>query len=442
MYSSDQTGFNSSVRQCPALFIAAPASNQGKTTVTAALARYYRQQGLSVRVFKTGPDFLDPMILAQASGHPVYQLDLWMSDEMHCRALLYEAAGSADLILIEGVMGLFDGERSSADLASLFGIPVLAVIDGRAMAQTFGAIAYGLANYQKDMPFAGVFANQVASERHFAMLEESLPAGMRCYGWFGRNEKMALPERHLGLVQADEIADLEQRMDCLAAELNLLEDSLPAAVSFRIPEILNVPNPLQGLRIGIAQDAAFAFVYQANRDLLRQMGAELVEFSPLLDNELPNADALYFPGGYPELHLATLSENSAMRVSVQMFHDEGKPIVAECGGMLYLLQSLSDVNDQSAEMVGLIKGTASMQGRLSNLGMHHVVLPEGKMRGHTYHYSKVKCPLTPVSTSEGARPGRAGEPVYRLGRLNASYLHLYFPSNPEAAARLFMPTAA
>ena len=160
-------------RHCSALFIAAPASGQGKTTVTAALARHHRDQGRVVRVFKTGPDFLDPMMLERASGAPVYQLDLWMGGEAHCRQLLYNAAGEADLILIEGVMGLFDGTPSSADLAALFDIPVLAVIDGSAMAQTFGAIAHGLAHYRAGLPFAGVLANRVASESHYQMLADS-----------------------------------------------------------------------------------------------------------------------------------------------------------------------------------------------------------------------------------------------------------------------------
>lgn len=174
--------------QCPALFISAPASGQGKTTFTAALARYHLNQGRTVRVFKTGPDFLDPMILERASGNPVYQLDLWMVGEQQCKYFLYEAAQSADLILIEGVMGLFDGKPSGADLARAFGIPVLALIDARAMAQTFGAIAHGLRHYQSDLPFAGVVANYVASTGHAAMLAESLTEDIAMLGCLLRDE--------------------------------------------------------------------------------------------------------------------------------------------------------------------------------------------------------------------------------------------------------------
>jgi cobyrinic acid a,c-diamide synthase len=210
-------------RACPALLLAAPASGQGKTTVTAALARHHRDLGRRVRVFKTGPDFLDPMILERAAGAPVYQLDLWMGGEAHCRQLLYQAAGEADLILIEGVMGLFDGEPSSADLATLLGIPVLAIIDASHMAQTFGALAHGLASYRPGLPFAGVFANRVAGERHYQLLAESLPPGLTVQGWLPRDADIALPSRHLGLVQAGQIADLEARLDQAAAALRLTD---------------------------------------------------------------------------------------------------------------------------------------------------------------------------------------------------------------------------
>ncbi|MCP4933292.1 MAG: cobyrinate a,c-diamide synthase [bacterium] len=428
---------NTSTRQCPALFIAAPASGQGKTTVTAALARHYRDAGQVVHVFKTGPDFLDPMILEQASGNPVYQLDLWMGGKQHCRDLLYKASGTADLILIEGVMGLFDGEKSSADLATLFNIPVLAVINGSAMAQTFGALAHGLATYRSDLPFAGVFANQVASDSHFEMLEECLPDGLNMLGWLPRNEEIALPSRHLGIVQAKEIDDLDNRIALAALSLKDIQKFTPAPVLFKSPNLEAPSNQLEGLRIAIAQDDSFSFLYHANLDLLRDEGAELLFFSPLNDQQLPDADALYLPGGYPELHLDKLAANAPMLKAIRTHHKQGKPIHAECGGMLYLFDQLTNKEGASAELVGLMPGHAKMQKRLSNLGMHAIDLPEGKLRGHTYHYSKLDSPLEPIALSVGARKGRTGEPVFRDLRLNASYLHLYFPSNPMAATKLF-----
>ncbi|WP_291994623.1 cobyrinate a,c-diamide synthase [Candidatus Accumulibacter sp. ACC003] len=431
----------STVRACPALFIAAPASGQGKTTVTAALAGRHRALGRKVRIFKTGPDFLDPMILERASGAPVYQLDLWMGGEDHCRQLLYEAAGEADLILVEGVMGLFDGDRSSADLAALFAIPVLAVIDGSAMAQTFGALAHGLASYRPGLPFAGVFANRVAGERHYEMLAESLPTGLLSFGYLPRDADIALPERHLGLVQAAEVADLDARIARAAAALTAFHEALPAPVLFAAPaaQPAEAPLALAGVRIAVARDGAFAFLYRANLDLLRALGAELTFFSPLCDRTLPAADVLYLPGGYPELHLAALAANAPLRAAIRAHHGAGKTLVAECGGMLYLLESLADKDGNRAEMVGVLPGQATMLGRLANLGLHRVVLPEGELRGHTFHYSRMETPLLPIAASEGARPGRRGEAVYRVGRLHASYLHLYFPSNPEAVARLFAP---
>ncbi|MDZ7803026.1 cobyrinate a,c-diamide synthase [Thiohalophilus sp.] len=425
---------------CPALFIAAPASGQGKTTVTAALARHYRDRGNQVRVFKCGPDFLDPMILEYASGAPVYQLDLWMGGEQHCRQLLHDAAKETDLILIEGVMGLFDGEPSSADLAILFNIPVLAIIDGSAMAQTFGAIAHGLSTYRDDLPFAGVFANRVAGERHYQMLAESLPDGMTAYGWLARDTELALPERHLGLVQAIEVGDLESRIARAAAALGEMNIPLPPAVEITAPAQVSLEPLLKGRRIAVAKDMSFAFLYRANLELLQTLGAQLEFFSPLDDKVVPDADALYLPGGYPELHLEQLASNSAMKNAIQAFHDSGKAIVAECGGMLYLLESLTDVEGERADMLGLLPGQATMQKKLANLGLHHVELPEGRLRGHTFHYSQVESSLAPVAWSEGQRAGRRGEPVYREGNLVASYFHFYFPSNPHAVAKLFAPS--
>ena len=427
-------------RHCPAVLIAAPASGQGKTTVTAALARLHRNLGRTVRVFKCGPDFLDPMIHERASGAPVYQLDLWMIGVEESRRLLWEAAGEADLILIEGVMGLFDGTPSSADLARHFGVPVLAVIDGTAMAQTFGALALGLARYQPDLPFAGVLANRVGSLRHAQLLEGSLTEGLRWYGGLSRERGIELPSRHLGLVQASELNDLDQRLDAAAEALGASCDAaLPPAVRFAAPDAVALPPLLAGVRIGVARDEAFAFLYGANLDLLRAMGAELTFFSPLHDTVLPAVDSLYLPGGYPELHHGALAQNTAMGEAIRAHHADGKPLLAECGGMLYLLDALTDVAGQRAELLGLLSGEAVMQKRLAALALQTVDLPEGALRGHTYHHSLTETPHTPIARGHSPNGGRGAEAVYRLGRLTASYVHFYFPSNPEAAAALLRP---
>ena len=425
---------------CPALLISAPASGQGKTTLTAALARYHRQQGRRVRIFKTGPDFLDPMILERASGYPVYQLDLWMVGEQGCKQLLSQAAAEADLILIEGVMGLFDGTPSSADLAQVFGVPVLALIQAHAMAQTFGAVAYGLAYYRPGLPFAGVLANGVAGPGHAELLAESLPAGVAYFGALPRDPAVTLPDRHLGLVQAVEIVDLEQRLEAAAAAIDRTGlAALPPTVTF--PALTSEPLPplLQGVRIGIARDLAFAFLYPANLELLRELRAELVFFSPLNDKEPPAVDSLYLPGGYPELHLDTLASNWTMLEGLRRHCQAGKPLYAECGGMLYTLESLTDKAGQRAELLGLLPGHAVLQAQLVGLGMQAAPLPEGELRGHTFHHSRLETPLAPLAYGIRQRGERSGEAIYRIGRFTASYLHLYFPGNPSAVARLFKP---
>lgn len=429
-----------SPRRCPALFISAPGSNHGKTTVTAALARLHRDRGRKVRVFKTGPDFLDPMILEHASGQPAYQLDLWMAGTNECRRLLYEAAGDADLILIEGVMGLFDGDPCSADLAQAFGVPVAAVIDATGTAQTLGAIAYGLANLRADLPFAGVLANGVASARHAEMVRQGVPAPIRYLGALPRDAQFELPGRHLGLVQAQEIGDLDARLARCAAALAATDlADLPAAVEFVRPDSDTPPALLSGVRIGVARDAAFSFIYRANLDLLRAMGAELVFFSPLADPALPDVDSLYLPGGYPELHLQSLQDNLEMKAALTRHAEHGKPIYAECGGMLYLLESLIDKSGTRAEMVGLLPGHATMQARLRGLGYQSAPMSAGELRAHTFHHSTIETPLAAFAKGKQRHNTSEGEAIFRHGRFVATYLHCYFHSNPRAAADLFLP---
>jgi len=425
------------VTACRALLVSAPASGQGKTTVTAALARRARRQGWRVRVFKTGPDFIDPMLLERASGAPVYQLDLWMVGEAQCRTLLHTAAQEADLILVEGVMGLYDGTPSSADLATCFGIPVLAVIDGSAMAQTFGAIAAGLAQYRDRLPMHGVVANRVGSAGHARMLADSLTPPLRLLGALQRDTAYALPERHLGLLQAGEIADLDARLDAAAAALGEAVDfvSIPET-GFPDEPAADPPRLLEGLRIGVARDAAFAFLYRANLDLLHALGARLTFFSPLDDTQLPPIDALYLPGGYPELHAARLAANTPMLEALRAHHGAGKPILAECGGMMLLFEALTDLQGRRHAMAGLLPGATTMHARLQGLAMQSVEFTHGELRGHGFHYSTLDTPLAPAlhATTQHGAPGEA---VFRVGGITASYMHFYLPSNPVAAARLF-----
>ena len=422
---------------CPALLIAAPASGQGKTTVTAALARLHSRQGRRVTVFKCGPDFLDPQIHAFASGRPCQNLDFGMCGEDDARWRLARAAEASDLILIEGVMGLFDGQPSAADIAIRFGIPVMALIDAGAMAQTFGAVAHGLATYRPELPFAGVLANRSASDGHTQLLRNSLPAGM---GWFGALPKSdnSLPERHLGLLQAAEITDLAARLDALA-------DALAASAAVDLPKPVNVdtlPVPviapaLAGQRIAIARDAAYGFIYPANLETLAALGAELCFFSPVAGNPLPDCDAVWLPGGYPELHGDTLGKHTGLWQALKAHVAAGKPLLAECGGMMSLFEEVIDKSGTSHHFGGLLPGRSVMQKRLAALGTQFTELPEGRLSGHTFHYSKSETTLTPLLRAQTAK-GSEGEAIYRQDRLTASYVHFYFPSNPAATASLFM----
>ncbi len=425
------------VRDCPAILVAAPASGQGKTTVVAALARLFARQGKRVRVFKCGPDFLDPQIHALASGAPVYNLDLGMCGEADARWRLATAADEAELIIVEGVMGLFDGQPSSADIATLFGIPVMAVIDARAMAQTFGAVAHGLASFRPGLPFSGVLANRTGSPGHVAMLRDALPPGMRWYGALPRDAEATLPERHLGLLQAAEIPDLVARLDRFADALAQTgAGELPAAVGFAPAAKPVLPPLLAGRRIAIARDTAYGFIYPANLDTLRDLGAELCFFSPLAGDALPVADAVWLPGGYPELHGERLAARQDLWQALGAFVAGGGPVLAECGGMMSLFDTVVDKAGQAHAFAGLLPGRAVLQARLAALGTEWVDLPEGRLSGHTYHHSRTETALQPLVHARRA-DGRPGEAVYRHGRLTASYVHLYFPSNPQAVAALF-----
>ncbi|WP_245807479.1 cobyrinate a,c-diamide synthase [Cognaticolwellia beringensis] len=438
---------------CSALIIAAPHSGSGKTTVTAAIARFHRNKGRKVAVFKVGPDFIDPMILRKASGELVYQLDLWLVGEQACQDLLYRAAIESDLILIEGVMGLFDGTPSSADLAEYFNIPVLGVIDAKAMAQTFAAVTFGLAKYRENLPFSGVIANRVNSDRHAELLSDSLPQEFTFYGRMPKDSAITLPERHLGLVQAQELADIDAQLDQAASHIaNTGLIDLPKEIEFFASDNDSqtdfIHRALVGTRIIIIRDNAFSFIYAANIAFLQQAGAELVYCSALIDEHLPEGDILYIPGGYPELYAEQLMNNVSFISDVKKFADSNKPIIAECGGMLYLLDQLIDFSGNLFSMLGLMPGKAIMQKKLAAIGSQWVDLPLSNqdldsnavnniMRGHSFHYSSAQIDLEPIGQTTHHPSERAGEFVYQHNNIIASYMHWYFPSNPGLTLRIF-----
>ncbi|MDO5692669.1 MAG: cobyrinate a,c-diamide synthase [Pseudomonadota bacterium] len=453
---------------CPALLITAPASGQGKTTVVAALARLLARRGWRVRVFKCGPDFLDPFWHQLASGTPVHNVDLWMTGEADIRARLQAAAQDADVILVEGVMGLHDGTPSAADIARRFGLPVLAVVQAGAMAQTLGAIAHGLRGYRQDsngrLPWAGVLANGVASDGHAALLRGSIDPPESWLGHLPKSDAMHLPERHLGLVaahelgQASALARLDAAADLLEAtplgRLSLDDWRARWAVAFQTPTAASGPPLLAGRTVAVARDAAFAFIYAANVETLQALGARVAFFSPLAGDALPECDALWLPGGYPELHAATLAARTGLKQALHAHADAGKPIWAECGGMMALFDELVALDGTPHALWGLLPGRTEMQQKLAGLGMQALALGEPAeaqgaddaappaLRGHSFHYSRCDTALPPIAHTVPA-PGsirRQGEAVYAggpRGNVRGSYFHAWFASSPAATAALF-----
>jgi cobyrinic acid a,c-diamide synthase len=351
-------------------------------------------------------------------------------------------------------------------LAQRFGLAVLAVVDASAMAGTFGALAWGLQHYRPGLRWAGVLANRVASERHADMLQASVqgtdgePAPWR--GALFRNADFSLPERHLGLTVATEVSDALARLDAAAdalaqtplGQMSLQElqrwtwsgDSAvvdaPAAAPSSLPS--PPPSPLAGVTVAVARDAAFCFVYEANLACLRRLGAQVVLFSPLADAHLPACDAVWLPGGYPELHAPALSRQHMLRGELAQHVAQGKPVWAECGGMMLLFDQLITADGQSHTMWGLLPGTVRMQKRLAGLGPQQLSLGSDVMRGHTFHYSVCDTPVPEVARS--ARPHTAvapgqGEALYQWGSIRASYFHAWFDASPTAVARLFTPEA-
>lgn len=415
----------------PALLVSAPASGQGKTLVTAALARAWRKQGLTVQAFKCGPDFIDSMILQAATGRPVYNLDLGMCGLEDGNAQLYRAAQSADVIVVEGVMGLYDGTPSTADIATAFGLPVAVVIDASGMAQTFASVAHGLYDFEPSLKRAGVIANKVGSTGHASLLKACLDAQTSWFGALVKDEQFSLPERHLGLHLAQEIGDIDARIDA-AAELLGNALPLPPSVSFESPNTPAFTKALAGKTIAVAKDAAFCFIYPANLDCLEHLGANLVFFSPLKDHTLPEADAYWLPGGYPELHLEAIRQNNGMREALQHVAKAGKPILAECGGMMALGQTLN-----GSPMFGLLEGHSQIETKLQGLGTQHVQTSAGTIGAHTFHYGKFETMAT-IAHMASSQYGQ-GEAVYRQHSITASFLHFYFPSNPALTASFFTP---
>ncbi|AFZ67796.1 cobyrinate a,c-diamide synthase [Deinococcus peraridilitoris] len=431
----------------PRLIVAAPHSGAGKTTVTAAILAGLRAHGLRVQPFKAGPDYLDPTHLGAAAGVAARNLDSFLLPPGTLEALFVRAARGADVSIIEGVMGLFDGrdplsdDASTADLARRLGVPVVLVLDVRGAARSAAAMALGFARFAPDLNIAGVILNRVGSERHARLCEAALAqVGVRSFGFLPRDERVGVPERHMGLVLAGEARIDHAALTHAAQQLDLPGLLEVARSSPPLPDppalLPRTPRPARAC-IALARDEAFNFYYPDALDVLRDLGAELIEFSPLRDGCVPDAGALLIGGGYPELHAAPLSANTAMRASVRSFAASGRPVIAECGGLMYLGETLRDLGGRSHRMCGVIPARTVMRQR-PILGYREVVTrsqtpygPAGTgLRGHEFHFSELETPLQPPAYG---RVGGGETEGYAAGNVLASYVHLHLAAHPEAA---------
>jgi cobyrinic acid a,c-diamide synthase len=427
------------------LIIAAQRSGSGKTTVTLALLAALKRRGTAVRAGKAGPDYIDPAFHAAATGAPSTNLDSWAMPPELLDALTGEAAHTAELLIIEGVMGLFDGVAgasgragSTADLATRLRLPVLLVLDVSGQSQTAAAVVRGLAVHDPGVRIAGVVLNRVAGERHRVLVKDAIDAlGIPVLGAVPRDSALALPERHLGLVQAQEHGDLKARLDGLA---NMAQRHLDLDRIIAMAERLNVAAashppalPPPGQRIAVAADQAFSFVYPHLRAGWRRAGAEIVAFSPLADEPPPHdCDFCWLPGGYPELHAGQLANACRFQEGLRRFAAT-RPVHGECGGYMVLGEGLEDAQGTRHAMVGLLGHTTSFATRRLHLGYREARLladgalgPAGSMiRGHEFHYATLVSPgageiFLNLTDARGRSVGRAGN---RRGHVSGTFFH-------------------
>ena len=425
--------------------IAAPASGSGKTTVTLALLRHLRDRGMQVGSLKVGPDYIDPAFHAAASGRAGLNLDPWAMRESTLAAAVAAASEGADLVVVEGVMGLFDGatadEGSTADVAAAAGWPVVLVVDASAMAASAAAVVHGFTKFRDDVEVAGVIYNRVGSDRHAELLVEATArTGRPVLGCLRRDPSLALPDRHLGLVQASEHPDLERFLADAATALGSAVDvdallHMARGDSFERPAEPAASLPVLGQRIAVAHDEAFAFAYPLVLDGWRRAGAEILPFSPLAD-ELPSpvADAVYLPGGYPELHAGRLAAARRFIEGLRAAAARGAVVYGECGGYMVLGESLVDASGEAHAVAGLLPLATTFAERGLTLGYRTAqVLAGGPFggagtgyRGHEFHYARVVREdgdeaLFRCTDARGRDLGPAGR---RAGRIMGSFVHL------------------
>jgi len=438
-----------------ALVVAGVGTGVGKTTVTLGLLEAFRRRGLTVQAFKVGPDFIDPGLHAVVTGRPSYNLDGWMCGRQRILDTVARHTVEADLVIVEGVMGCFDGidgtseDGSTAQVAKWLGAPVVLVIDVSSQSRSAAAVVLGCERFDPDLRIAAVIANAVGGDLHARWVREAIASSCQAVpvGALERDQALVLPERHLGLVTAPEgrlTPAFRQRL------AEVIERSVDLDRLFALAAPFHAREPVQSrraaprrARIGVAYDTAFQFYYTENLDRLREAGAELVFWSPQADAGLPDVDGLYLGGGYPELYGAALSANHAMRIAVREFAEAGKPVYAECGGLMYLAEALEDLDGMVHPMVGVLPTTVRMRPRRLSLAYTEVTFTDATLlgqagataRGHEFHYSTAD--PVPESVARvyqiSRRPGDSRPEGYLIGRALMSYVHLHFASNPSLA---------
>ncbi|KQQ78417.1 cobyrinic acid a,c-diamide synthase [Rhizobium sp. Leaf321] len=428
-----------------ALIIGAPRSGSGKTSVTIGLLRAFQRRGIKVRGIKTGPDYIDPGFHEAATRLPGLNLDSWAMAPDLLRHLARGQAEDADLILIESAMGLFDGilgepgrSGAASDLARLFGLPVLLVLDVSGQSQTAAAVACGFMHYDPTVKMAACVLNRAGSERHRKLSGDAISAiGLTVVGTILRDPTLTLPERHLGLVQASEHPQMDAHIDRLA---DAMEQSLDLDAIFEAARPFDIPSgttekalPPPGQRIALAEDAAFTFLYPHIKREWQSMGAEIVRFSPLADEAPPaDCDVCWLPGGYPELHAGRLAAADRFKKGLKAF-SQTKPVHGECGGYMVLGERLEDADGASHAMTGLLSHSTSFSKRKMNLGYRQARLLResaiGKIgdvvRGHEFHYARVidagtDQPLAMIADGRGDEIGPSGG--FR-GRVTGTFFH-------------------
>jgi cobyrinic acid a,c-diamide synthase len=437
--------------------IAGPASGVGKTTVSLAISAGLHARGLRIQAFKCGPDFLDAGHLTAVTQRPARNLDRWMMDVESVVSAFAESSADVDVAVVEGMMGLFDGisgrgeQGSAAEIAKILSLRVILVVDASKSARSIAAVIRGFEVFDPELRFAGLVLNGVAGESHFRLLSEAITPNCitPILGWLPQDPAVRIPERHLGLHTAAEIDWREKRsaLQELAEQLNL---DLLLAPEFELPAIdayVVAPRPAPRVAVGIARDEAFCFYYQDNLDFLERAGARLVEFSPLRDTHLPpELDALYLGGGYPELHAEQLSLNATLVSDIRQFVALRRPVYAECGGMMYLGESLRTRDGKVHEMSGVLPIETDMTEKLVHFGYVEVELlldsligTKGTvLRGHSFHCSQCSATRDLPATFEAryTLSKRTRAEGYACGNVLASYIHLHFRGAPFVPERI------